>query len=67
MLKTLFGALKSNTVQFNGGVALLWFLDVLSESNLIANNPEYTALLGGVVALVNIILRFKTKKPLNER
>jgi hypothetical protein len=67
MLKKLFGAAKSNTVQFNGVVALLWFLDVLGDTSIIADNPEYTSVLGGVMALVNILLRFKTKKPLEER
>jgi hypothetical protein len=61
------GIFKSNTIQFNGSVALLWFLDVLSQTNFIGNNPEYASLLTGIVALVNILLRFKTKKPLAER
>jgi hypothetical protein len=67
MLRKILGALKSNTVQFNGGVAVLWLLDVLGETNLISDNAEYGAIFGGVVALVNILLRFKTKKPLEER
>lgn len=67
MLKFLTGALKSNTVQFNGGVAFLWLLDVLSGTDFIKGNPDFASVLTGVIALVNIILRFKTKKALKDR
>jgi hypothetical protein len=35
--------------------------------DVIQSNPEYIAILGGVQALVNVLLRFKTEKPLAER
>lgn len=63
----LGGMLRSNTMQFNFGAAILWFLGALSESKLLTDNPEWMAILGGVTAIVNIFLRAKTKKPLAER
>lgn len=63
----LGGMLRSNTMQFNFGAAILWFLGALSESELLTDNPEWMAILGGVTAIVNIFLRAKTKKPLAER
>lgn len=63
----LGGMLRSNTMQFNFGAAILWFLGALSESELLTDNPEWMAILGGVTAVVNIFLRAKTKKPLAER
>lgn len=59
------GALKSNTVQVNSLLGIIWAAVLNSE--MIQSNPEYTAILGGVSALINIILRFKTKKPLEDR
>lgn len=67
MFRKLLGAFKSNTVQFNGGAALLWFLSVLMDADFVKDNPEYSAIAAGIMALVNILLRFKTKKPLEER
>jgi hypothetical protein len=67
MFKWIKGALKSNTVQFNGAAAILWFLEVLGQTNFISDDSQYSALLAGIVALVNIVLRFKTKKALPER
>lgn len=67
LLQLLKGAAKSNTVQFNGAAIVLWLLSQLGEVNFITDNPEYSALLAGAVALVNLLLRFKTSKPLSER
>lgn len=67
MFKWIKGALKSNTVQFNGAAAIIWFLEVLGQTNFIGDNADFSAILAGVVALVNILLRAKTSKPLNER
>lgn len=61
------GILRSNTVQFNGGVMLLWLLDQVSQTEWLQSNPEYAAIAAGLVALVNMLLRFKTKKPLSQR
>jgi hypothetical protein len=64
-LQILKGAAKSNTVQVNSLLAIIW--SAVLNSEMIQSNPEYTAILGGVSALINIFLRFKTKKPLAER
>lgn len=63
----LGGTLRSNTVQFNALAAVLWFLSTIGETSFVSQNPEYSAILGGVVAIVNLVLRAKTKKPLAER
>lgn len=64
-LRVLLGAAKSNTVQVNSILAVIW--GAVLNSELITSNPEYTAILGGVSALINIFLRMKTDKPLSER
>jgi len=63
----LGGMLRSNTMQFNTAAAVVWFLTVLMESDFVSSNPEYTAIAAGVMAIVNMVLRMKTKKPLEER
>lgn len=65
--KVLGGAVKSNTMQFNFTAAVLWFLDVLGDTSYVADDPNKTAVLVGLVALINMVLRAKTKKPLSER
>jgi hypothetical protein len=67
MLDFLKKMLKSKTMQFNGGAAILWFLGVLMEADFIRDNPELTAMLAGVVALINMLLRLKTNKPISEK
>jgi hypothetical protein len=64
-LRTLLGAAKSNTVQLNGIFAIIW--GALVQSDFIQSNPEYVAIAAGIQAVLNILLRFKTKKPLAER
>lgn len=64
-LDIMKGALKSNTVQVNSLLAIIW--SAVLNSEMIQSNPEYTAVLGGISAIINIFLRFKTKKPLAER
>lgn len=64
-LQLLKGAAKSNTVQVNSLLAIIWSAVINSE--MIQSNPEWTAILGGVSALINVFLRFKTSKPLSER
>lgn len=63
----LGGMLRSNTMQFNAAGAVVWFLTVLMNADFVSSNPEYTAILGGLMAIVNMVLRAKTKKPLAER
>lgn len=65
MLAIMRGALRSNTVQVNGILAAIWA--ALGSSETVTSNPEYTAIFGGIAAIVNIFLRFKTKTPLAER
>lgn len=65
LVRTLLGSLRSNTVQVNGLLAVIW--GALLNSEMIQSNPEYTAIMGGISALINILLRFKTSKPLSER
>jgi hypothetical protein len=64
-LQLLKGAAKSNTVQVNSLLAIIWSAGLNSE--MIQSNPEYTVVLGGISAIINIFLRFKTKKPIAER
>jgi len=64
-LRVLMGGLKSNTVQVNSILAVIW--GAVLNSDVISTNPEYTAILGGVSALINIFLRVKTEKPLSQR
>lgn len=63
--RLLLGAFRSNTNQFNGLLAVIW--TALYQSDFIQQDPEVVAILGGLQALVNIFLRFKTKKPLADR
>lgn len=64
-LRLIIGAARSNTVQVNGLFAAVW--GAILQMDVVQSNPEYVAILGGVQALVNILLRFKTEKPLAER
>jgi len=64
-LNILLGAAKSNTVQVNTFLAIIW--TALGQSDIITSNPEYAAIFGGISAIINILLRFKTSLPLSER
>lgn len=64
-LKLIKGAAKSNTVQINAILLAIWA--AVLESEMIQSNPDLVAILAGVQAIINIVLRFKTKKPLAER
>ena len=68
-LRTIIGGLKSNTMQAGGLFLTIWTAVFNSDylKDLIAQNPEYAAILGGVNALVMLLLRGKTAKPLSER
>lgn len=65
ILQILKGASKSNTVQFNAIMLAVW--TAIFNSDLVQSNPEYVAILGGLQALVGIILRWKTDTPLSSR
>lgn len=59
------GAARSNTVQLNSIFLMIWA--ALGTSDLVQNNPDLAAVFAGVQAVVNILLRFKTKVPLDQR
>ena len=59
------GAARSNTVQINGILLAIW--TAVMNTEMIQSNPDLVQVMGGVMALVNIILRFKTKVPVSER
>lgn len=64
-LELIKGAARSNTVQINAILLAVW--TAVMNSEIIQANPDLVQVMAGVQALVNIILRFKTKKPLSER
>lgn len=64
-VKLIVGAAKSNTVQFNSIMMAIWA--ALAQTEFIQSNPDYLAILGGIQAIVNILLRAKTDKPLTQR
>jgi len=67
--KLIKGAAKSNTIQFNGGFLGILLMLMQSEAfnGIISKNPEWTAIAFGIQAVINILLRGKTKKPLADR
>lgn len=64
-VQLLKGAVKSNTVQVNSLLLAIWA--AVMNTDMIQSNPDLVQIMAGLSALVNIILRFKTKKPLAER
>lgn len=64
-VQLLKGAAKSNTVQINGILLAIWA--AVMNTEMIQSNPDLVQIMAGVQALVNILLRFKTSKPLSER
>jgi len=64
-LQLITGAAKSNTVQVNSILLAIWTAVINTE--MIQSNPDLVQVMAGVSAIINIILRFKTKKPIAER
>lgn len=64
-VKLLKGAVKSNTVQVNSLLLAIWA--AVMNTDMIQSNPDLVQVMAGVSALVNILLRFKTSKPISER
>lgn len=70
------GTAKSNTMQFNGIIAVVWSL-LQNETvmggvqslltNLIGSNADAMTLLSAIGIIGNIFFRAKTAKPLSER
>ena len=64
-LNLVLGAAKSNTVQINSLFLVLW--QAVIDSQMIQSNPELVKIMVGLQAVANILLRFKTSKPLSQR
>ena len=65
LVQLLKGAAKSNTIQFNA--IFLAVLTALLQTDFIQSNPDYLAIMAGINAVVNILFRGKTDKPLSQR
>lgn len=66
MIKSLINGLKgkSMTLNFNAMAIVVFILDMLAGTDIIKNNPDYAMM---ITALMNILLRFKTKAPVSEK
>lgn len=64
-LELMLGAAKSNTVQFNAIFLAIWA--AVLNTDFVQANPDLTQALLGAQALVNLLLRFKTKVPISQR
>lgn len=64
-LELVIGAAKSNTIQINSLFLVLW--QTLIDSQMIQSNPELVKVMVGLQAVVNILLRFKTKVAISQR
>ena len=65
LVQFIKGAAKSNTIQFNA--IFLAVLAALMQTDFVQSNPDYVAIMAGINAVVNLILRGKTEKPLAQR
>lgn len=65
LVELMVGAAKSNTVQFNAVFLAIWAAVLNTE--FVQSNPDLTQALVGVQAIINLLLRFKTKVPLSQR
>jgi hypothetical protein len=66
MLNAIKNALKgkSMTLNLNALAVVLFILDMVSGTDIIKNNPDYAVI---VTAVMNILLRFKTKEPVSKK
>jgi len=64
-LQLIKGAAKSNTIQINAILLAVWA--AVMNTDMIQSNPDLVQIMAGVSALVNILLRFKTKVPVSSR
>ena len=58
------GLLRSKTAWVNILTAIVSVGTYLTDSDLLANNPEIVAIAGTVIGVVNVILRLVTKEPI---
>lgn len=65
LLQIMLGAAKSNTIQVNGIFLAIW--SALVSSDFIQSNPDFVQIVVGIQAVINLLLRFKTDKPLSQR
>lgn len=65
MSNFLKGLLRSNTVQINALILAVW--TALINTDMIQSNPDLVQVMVGVQALINILLRLKTTKPISNR
>ena len=59
------GSVRSNTVQVNSIILAIW--SAIQGSEFVQSNPDIASIMVGVTAVVNLFLRFKTKKPISQR
>lgn len=64
-LELIKRASRSNTIQINSLLLAVW--TALLQTDFIQSNPDYLAIMAGIQSVVNILLRFKTSKPISER
>lgn len=64
-LQIIKGAAKSNTVQVNAIFLAIWAAFV--NTDFVQSNPDLVQIVAGIQAVINILLRFKTDKPLSQR
>lgn len=66
MIRSLINAItgKSMTLNFNALSIILLVLDVATGTDIVKNNPDVALML---TALGNILLRFKTNKPVSDK
>jgi hypothetical protein len=60
---------NSSTVRLGGLFAAIWAAVSQSQylTDLLADNPEYAAILGGIQAVIMIIQRYRTKEPVDDK
>jgi len=60
-------ALRSRTLIVNYAVLIAGTLTLWTGSDVITDNPEVAAVMGSILAGVNIVLRLLTTKPLEDK
>jgi hypothetical protein len=65
MLASMKKWYQSKTIWINVLAFIVSSLTALTNGDLIADNPEVAAIVGGIVAAINIVLRKITKEEIN--
>jgi len=60
---------SSSTVRLGGLFAIVWAAIAESQylTDILADNPEYAAVLGGIQAVIMIIQRYRTSEPVEDK